>query len=1325
MWKRTMDPLKSLISFKLILILLVTSFSSWAPIAQAAAKKSTCENGECIPGLVDKLKDLGNVYRNQCLPKGIKDSQIEAYHLEHGLSEQCWKYITEISHLEEQLLKHQNRLEAKLGCEGGNCKLGEDTINSQLAELGKVEQQFACTEPKKQAIRNQCPADMTCVLASTAMGIGGYVAELIVPSKMKPKGCHLGNDSCLTQLATAFLKSAVNFFQGAWDLLKIVGKKAGQKMTQFWNWVKGGENHSSTSQLAMAKASQDKGVFDMLVNDFPGTMKKIWSAFVGSMKEWLKADVFCQKWSGAPHFSQCLQPTSSFDCIPCKTMVTGLCSVTGTIVAEIVPNFLTGGLVSAAKYGAQGAVRISRLFKVSDKGAKAIKNSRVAKMAVEASTKVDDAVKVTKGLKATKQILDNALKAIRAYIISPARKSLKTSLTVMSNAVKKGGAMIAETTTGKILIFSGKSAKNALKVVLYPIDNPMTTFAYKAGARSFDKIANMAAPKLATKTAVTAQIVQRDVQLESVLAKLGKARNSSKPNQTEILKLEEQLLSKIEPSRKEIVKAALLKEDVEFDDIIRNLYPELQYDELAKRIPKDKVVKAEQDLYIEIQRMPAGAAKDRMVSRYTSHVAAGEKRASILGDIKSPVDPEVKIPAEKTYPQAKFNTVLTEEEKIIKGTLNSYAEDAQKSLLTKAEQTERMLKTSKEPKVYDVIAIGAGPNNGVAVSVLKETNPDLSVLVIESTESMGTFNKIKGFDINTPEFIGNSGNTFPGSPVQLRDFNVNDASFASAEDLGNLTVSTYKSADADMIFNNAVVKWEKEPTPGAWPAKYKIETSEGVVVYANAGIAGIGFGPPITRLKDPASIELVTKYEDELKVINLDKDRKFIPKVTSVDDFLTIATKDARAGVGAVSRYQGKKVLVIGSGDGGNIAVEATAGLNKTLNPKNADTGIETIWLGSETPTGSSFLESLSTRKKLRYYRIAEGLDNGKIKSVNGYLSRVEEFVNEAGEKQFKAYYTSKSGEVIGEPLIVDNLVFATGYPNNHSTLTPIFSTIAEQQNTTRDKIVFETLNGKVDDFTRYDEFKKVDTEITKQLSINGQKEDVYAVGVFAKTDVSDAEWKVPTGGFLDITAPKSAATGQLIAQKLTPQKITKAQMTKLLTPAPGQKLEIIKRPLRPTTPAPVLPNTQVADLHTKIELGKTLRSFKGKPNSNFKISITKGSSGNYVYNVSDLDKKAAEEVARALSNNAELTRGIDGQFTLGRTMIDIEIATRSTGTLNFESMKFNPHPFSITKEVKPAMNITSGLNKFVSPGVKSINKTEEEMKTREEKERARKENLE
>lgn len=1291
--------MRKIISLLLVFSFLIPSF----PALASKKKTSHCENGECIPGLVDRLEDLNTLYGKQCLPKGIKESDIEKYHLENGLSEECWKIVTEVKHLEEQLLAHQNRLESRLGCEGGKCSAGNETINAQLADLNKVQSELACTEPKKKQVRASCGSDMTCVLMSTALGFGGYIAEKLVPAKAKPKGCHLGNDSCLTQLATGFLKATMTFFEGAWGLLKSAGKYAGKKMGQFWNWVRGAENHSSTSQLAMAKASEDKGVFKMLLEDFPGTMKKIWGGFVASMKEWLQTSVFCQKWSGVPQFSQCLVPTTSIACLPCKTMVTGLCSVTGTVVAEIVPSFLTGGLVSAAKHGAAGAVKIAKLFKVSNSGMKAIKASRISKLATQSISKIDDVLRISRGLTAAKIAISAALKALRTYMISPARKVLKTSFTAMNNALRKSTMYVAQTPTGKVLLFSKDAIKKTTEVILYPIDNPMTTFAFKQGERSFDKLFRLGAPRLAKHTLATASIVQRSPQMDEILARLQKAKISKSSKADDILKLEKQLLETVEPYRREILKSVLLDDDANLSDIIKNLYPEVQYDDLAKAIPKEKVAQAEKEIFLEISRMPDGPSKQAMLSRYQRHVAPGVKRSAILDDIKNPFDDGVKVTLDKSEAQLNFNIALTPDQQALKTSITKYVQESQDEIYQGALRLERKIKASKDPIVYDVVAVGAGPNNGVAVSALKDANPDLRVLVIESSDSMGTFNKIKGFDINTPEFIGNSGNTFPSSPVQLKDFNIADASFASAEDLGHLTVTTYKSSNADMIFNNRVVSWYKEPHPGAWPAKYKITTSNGVSVYTNSGIVGTGFGPPITRLKDADSIALVTKYEKEMAAINLAADAKYAPKATSVDEFLTVATKDSQAGRNAMARYKGKKVLVIGSGDGGNIAVEATAGLNKALNPNNLDTGIETIWLGQDYATGKEFLESLSTRKNLRYSRIAEAMDSGKVKSVNGYLARVEEFVTEAGEKKFKAFYTLKDGTPVGDPVIVDHLVFATGYPNNHSTMAPVFKSIGSE-------VSFEPVKGSVANYTRYEEFKGT-SEITKQLTINGQQEDVWAVGTFAKTEITDADWKVPTGGFLDITAPRAAATGELVAQKLTPQKLSKAQVKALLQVDEAGKVQFIKRPLRPKSKLPAISNTRVADIHTQIEISRSLRGFKTVPHKTFSVSVTKGKKGMYVFNVSGLEKKSVEEVLKALTNNASLTHGLDAQFALGRTKVTFDLTARSTGSLSFESMKFNAAIIALPVSTTTPMNILGGVKKIITPAMEEEQKKKEETK--------------
>ena len=699
--------MKKILALKLAFVFILGSLTSLGPISISwAQSQSTCENGECIEKLIDRLENLGDLFKKQCLPsEGLKSTDLKSHFEENGLSEQCWKLITEINHLEAELQKHETRLNEKLGCETGECKQphSDESLNSQLTTLTKVEQNLSCTEPKKQAIKNQCPSDMACVLTATALGIGGYLAEMVVPDKMKPNNCHLGDDSCMTQLATGFLKSVVSFFEGAWDLLKLAGKKAGEKMSEFWNWVSGAEDHTSTSQLALAKASEDPGVFDMLVNDFPGTIKKMFSALVAALKEWMKTDIFCQKWSGAPHFSKCLNPTESFDCIPCKTMVNGICAISGTIIAEIVPAFLTGGLVTATKHGINGAAKIAKLFKVSGSGLKAIKNSKVAKLAIEASTKVDDVLKVSKGLKAAKIAVEAAIKAIRTYLLSPTRKILKQSISALTQAVKSGAVYVAESRAGKIIVFSGKTLKTTGKVILYPIENPMTTFAYKAGERSFEKLFKLGAPKLAKPTAVSIVLAKHESTLETLLAKIEEAKIKP-PKTTSLVSLEEELIAKLGSKRKELLKNVLESGDAEFSDLIKHLYPELQYGDLAKKLSPEQILAAEKELYIGIENMADGPIKEELFKKYNAHIIQGEARVRVVGD-KSPSYKQI-IDNSKLEDEARFKEALT----IIKRVPKNADEQAK---LAKALQDAHL----------------TGPENGVFEYTFSELREKYRILV--------------------------------------------------------------------------------------------------------------------------------------------------------------------------------------------------------------------------------------------------------------------------------------------------------------------------------------------------------------------------------------------------------------------------------------------------------------------------------------------------------------------------------------------------------------------------------------------------------------------
>ncbi len=643
--------MKKILTLNLAFIFLVTSLSS----SFAGTKKSTCENGECLPALVEKLENLGAIYQKQCLPKKIKDSQVEAWHEKNGFSEECWKYITEINNLEEQLSHYQNILESKLGCANGDCTRSSaaDEFNSQLNSISKVEKELSCTAEKKAAVSKQCPADMNCALMSTALAGGGYIAEMMIPKNWKPKGCNLGDDSCMAQLATGFLKQAFTFFESVWGLLKIAGKKTRQAAKNFWNWVTDAEDHSSTSQLALSKASEDPGVFDMLVKDFPGTMKKIWQGLVASLKEWLKTDIFCQKWSGAPHLSKCLVATETLDCMPCKTMVNGLCAISGAIIAEVVPAFFTGGLTTAAKYGAQGAVKIAKLFKVSNATIKTLKASRLAKNIVKISSKADEVLKVSKGLRATKYGLEAAMAAVKTYMLSPTRKILKSSLGSLISLAKKGTAYVAVTPAGKVLIFSAKALKTTGKIILYPIDNPMLTASYKLGQRSFDKIFKLGAPKLAATAGVSAKIVKAIPEVENSLVKLEAARIAPKTEASVLTNLELESYAKILPHRQSLLKEALDEGD-DLKDIIKNLYPELEYSSLAKTVGAKKVLAAEKELLLEISQLADGPIKESFSKKFHLKIAQDANRRKIIPSSHSydKVIANSKLPQEKRFQEA-------------------------------------------------------------------------------------------------------------------------------------------------------------------------------------------------------------------------------------------------------------------------------------------------------------------------------------------------------------------------------------------------------------------------------------------------------------------------------------------------------------------------------------------------------------------------------------------------------------------------------------------------------------------------------------------------
>ena len=643
--------LRPTISFVLALCMLLTSLpysgEAYAQAKKQVAKKTKttsttfkperdCKEGKCVDGLILKLETLeAEGYKKGCLPKGknLTEAQLKAHFENNPVTESCWGIFIEMEATRNKLLAVKRWLESEECAQSGQCLQNKRDIDiglngSSLSAIGAVEEKLSCTPEKKKEVQNKCGSDALCAITASALTMAGPVADLLMPSSMKNSGCKAGQDSCMVQMATAFVKSVFSFFEGIWDLLKGAGKYVGKKATEFWNWVTDAEDATSSSQLAMAKASEEEGVFQMLRKDFGGTMKKIWTGLVEALKQWVQNDVFCQKWSGVPHFSQCLQPSTDVACVPCKTMISGLCNAVGYIAAEIIPAFVTGGMVTAAKYGASGAAKIAKGFKVSQKLVSAVKKSRMAEEVMSKMSLAKKVVTSTKIVTKSAQLLSSLMSKIGTHLLRPSAKLYKGAHTALSKMMASSKIWMVETKTGRVIAFSGKAIKTTAKIAIWPIENSMTVKAFKAGQKTFDKAFKVILSKAEVKgglivaaTAKSANAISKTDEAYSAVVRASHAAEDVKPK---LLVEAQQNLQKeaIAAKRGEIVSSFKTDNSVKLNQIIDELYPELQYGNFAKQVGPKEIVKAEKELLESIGKIENPALKNQLTQEYLSHTSS-------------------------------------------------------------------------------------------------------------------------------------------------------------------------------------------------------------------------------------------------------------------------------------------------------------------------------------------------------------------------------------------------------------------------------------------------------------------------------------------------------------------------------------------------------------------------------------------------------------------------------------------------------------------------------------------------------------------------------
>jgi len=603
-----------------------------------AKREEICLDENCLQDLIQKAELAQDQLKNKnCLPpENIQSDKLELWYETHSVSAECYNLMIELRDTHTKLQKSQDILQEQIASESPDQCLPEDgpvvSSGSEIESAELVASSTTCNEEKQKQVWGKCKKDFLCVLyanATTMTGLGP-LANYIMPEDLKQSGCDSNKDDCLKVFVLGFAKSVYNLLEGAWDLLKMAGAGIRDRAVNFYQAITAEENQSSTGQLALAEASSDPGFFEMLRTDFKGTMGKIWNALMAALKEWLKQSVFCQEWEGVPQFGKCLRPAQGIDCLECKAMVTGVCALSGTLFAEIVPAFLTGGIATAAKHGVSGASKIAKLFKVSSATFKAIQSSpKVVKM-MELGRGVSRALRLPTVVNVTVAVLKSSVALVGRFMLSPAFKFAKSAVAALTKVASKTKTFVMLTPAGPVLTFGWKAAKTTGqytwkglkvtgKVVIFPIENPMTRKAFKIGEDFFEnvfkkvgaaRVAFGARPVLAGEAAKALKLID-EAEIEWRVAKLVR-RN----DREFISAAEKKLLEAKQQYRSLVAQEYINKMPPEhLLESLLDLFPELGVRKTAGQFSESAIALAERELEKLFEKLPAGDNKNALMAR--------------------------------------------------------------------------------------------------------------------------------------------------------------------------------------------------------------------------------------------------------------------------------------------------------------------------------------------------------------------------------------------------------------------------------------------------------------------------------------------------------------------------------------------------------------------------------------------------------------------------------------------------------------------------------------------------------------------------------------
>ncbi|GEM_PF-2115974 len=639
----------------LVLILLVSCVNIHAEVEEVdnfAAEtemilfNEECAEGECIQQIIDQYEAVHKLAQdNKCLPpEGESEDSILAYYEETILNESCIQYLRKLKELEDHLKMIESELVTHAQGEEVRCDPARVSVDGVLSEelvaAAGSSSELQCTEEKKAEIKNECMADASCALKSNLVSMGGRFllsrengeSEEEMIKRYLGDNCSASDDNCFYQLASGFKTAAMAFLEGSWELIKMAGNGIKNGVVSTWNSLWGVEAETSTDALALAEASEDDGVLSMIIANPGQALGNMWDGLVSMLTEWMANDVFCQKWEGAAHESECLEPAESWRCLSCKSMFNGGCHLVGAALAEIVPAFLTGGAVSAIRWGGKAGVTLARSLKISDKTREAIKNSRLAQATSRAASKALDFSGTSKLIGHSANLLSKSLGLVRRFMISPLRVGASKSLNVLAELGKKAGTFTFVKNGKRYVSYGGRGLVTTGKILIYPIDNPLTRVAFNFGMKvGPSKVvggvrATSGAAKVTGALDNTDDPFIRMKLAEENIINLSRGRADGVFPDPKVLDqnisifkgARDEYLMTLRNTREDTARALLnSKEKVSLNEVVEELFPELRYgDDLSRTLSSEELRSAEAQLRAILTNMDDPVRKSQFIQEF-------------------------------------------------------------------------------------------------------------------------------------------------------------------------------------------------------------------------------------------------------------------------------------------------------------------------------------------------------------------------------------------------------------------------------------------------------------------------------------------------------------------------------------------------------------------------------------------------------------------------------------------------------------------------------------------------------------------------------------